>query len=89
MFEGPTEYVNARRDVKSKLYGFLHAIENIMFHGHLDYFHKPPLGGFLISYMASNTSCFMVTWTSLIDHLLEVDLTQKPSDHGTPNACNH
>ena len=24
---------------------FLHGIEWIMFHGHLDYFQKPPLGG--------------------------------------------
>ena len=27
------------------LHGFLHGIEWIMFHGHLDYFQKPPLGG--------------------------------------------
>ena len=28
------------------------------------------------SYMASNGSCFMVTWTSFKNHLLEVGLTQ-------------
>ena len=28
------------------------------------------------SYMASNGSCFMVTWTSFKNHLLEVDLTR-------------
>ena len=38
------------------------------------------------SYMASNRSCFMVTWTIFKNHLLEVDLTQKPGDHGTPNS---
>ena len=27
------------------LHGFLHGIEWIMFHGHLDDFQKPPLGG--------------------------------------------
>ena len=27
------------------LHGFLHGIKWIMFHGHLDYFQKPPLGG--------------------------------------------
>jgi hypothetical protein len=42
-FEGPTEYVNARW--MQSLHGFLHGIEWIMFHGHLDYFQQPPLGG--------------------------------------------
>ena len=41
--EGPTEYVNARW--MQSLHGFLHGIEWIMFHGHLDCFQKPPLGG--------------------------------------------
>ena len=41
--EGPTEYVNARW--MSSLRGFLHGIEWIVFHGHLDYFQKSPLGG--------------------------------------------
>jgi hypothetical protein len=41
--EGPTEHVNGRR--KSSQHGFLHGIEWIMFHGHLDYFQKPPLEG--------------------------------------------
>jgi hypothetical protein len=27
------------------LHGFLHGMEWIMFHGHLDYFRNPPLGG--------------------------------------------
>ena len=35
-------YVNARW--MQSLHGFLHGIERIMFHGHLDYFQKPPLG---------------------------------------------
>jgi hypothetical protein len=37
-------------------------------------------------YMASNGSCFMVTWTSFKNHLLEVGPTQNLGDHGTPNA---
>ena len=41
--EGPKEYVNARWIWS--LHGFLHGIEWIMFHGHLDYFQIPPLGG--------------------------------------------
>ena len=43
MLEEPTEYVNARW--MSSLHGFLHGIKWIVFHGHLDYFQKPPLGG--------------------------------------------
>jgi hypothetical protein len=35
------------------------------------------LNGNMDSYMASNGSCFMVTWTILKNHLLEVGLTQK------------
>jgi hypothetical protein len=31
---------------------------------------------YMDSYMASNGSCFMVTWTIFKNHLLEVDLTQ-------------
>ena len=27
------------------LHGFVHGIERVMFHGHLDYFLKSPLGG--------------------------------------------
>ena len=41
--EGPMEYVNARW--VWSLHGFLHGIEWIVFHGHLDCFQKPPLGG--------------------------------------------
>ena len=41
--EGPAEHVNATW--RSSLCGFLHSIEWIMFHGHLDYFPKPPLVG--------------------------------------------
>ena len=36
--EGPTEYVNAKW--MQSLAGFVHGIEWIMFHGHLDYFNK-------------------------------------------------
>jgi hypothetical protein len=32
--------------------------------------------GYMESYMASHVSCFMVTWTILKNHLLEVGLTQ-------------
>ena len=42
-FEGPTKYVNARW--MESLHGFIHDIKRVMFHGHLDYFKKPPLGG--------------------------------------------
>ena len=42
MLEGPTEYVIARW--MYILHVFLHDIAWIMFHGHLDYFQKPPLG---------------------------------------------
>jgi hypothetical protein len=40
---GPTKYGNARW--MRSLHVFLHDIEWIMFHGHLEYFKKPPLGG--------------------------------------------
>ena len=40
--EGPTDYVRAKW-MKS-LHGFLHGIERIMFHGHLNYYQKPPRG---------------------------------------------
>ena len=43
MLEGATKYVNARWMLS--LHGFLHGIERIMFHGHMDYCQKPPLGG--------------------------------------------
>jgi hypothetical protein len=42
-FEGPTKYVNARW--MESLHGSLHGIKWIVFHGHLDYFQKPSLGG--------------------------------------------
>ena len=41
------------------------------------------------SYMVPNGSCFVVTWTILKNHLLEVGLTQNWGDHGTLNAHNH
>ena len=41
--EGAIEYVNARW--MQSLHGFLHGINWIMFHGHLDYFQKPLLRG--------------------------------------------
>jgi hypothetical protein len=37
-------------------------------------------------YMALNGLCFMVTWIIFENHLLEAGLTQKPGDHGIPNA---
>jgi hypothetical protein len=41
---------------------------------------------YMDSHIASNGSCFMVTWTIFQNHLLEVGLTQ---NHGTPNAHTH
>ena len=41
------------------------------------------------SYMASNGSCFMVTWAIFKNHLLEGRPRTKPRDHGTPNVHNH
>ena len=47
--EGPTECVcvcaRARARWMYGLHGFLHGTEWIMFHGHLDYFQNPSLGG--------------------------------------------
>ena len=34
--------------------------------------------------MASNGSCFMVTWIVPKNHLVEVSLTQNQENHGTP-----
>jgi hypothetical protein len=42
--EGPTGICECKMDVKS-LHKFLHGIEWIMFHGHVDYFQKPSFGG--------------------------------------------
>ena len=36
---------------------------------------------YMDSYMASNGPCFMVTWTTFRNHLLEVGLNTKPGDH--------
>ena len=44
ILEGPTEDVNARM---WSTHGFLHGIEWIMLHGHLDYFQKPSLGSMI------------------------------------------
>ena len=41
---------------------------------------------YMSSYMASNGSCFMVSWTIFKNHLLEVGLNTKSGDHGTPDA---
>jgi hypothetical protein len=43
---------------------------------------------YMDSYMASNGSCFMVTWTSFKNHLLEGRPNTKPRDHGTLNLHN-
>ena len=44
---------------------------------------------YMDSYMASNGSCFMVTWTIFKNRLLQVGRPNtKPGDHGTPNAHN-
>jgi hypothetical protein len=39
---------------------------------------------YMDSYMVSNGSCFMLTWTILKNHLLEVGLTQNQETVGTP-----
>jgi hypothetical protein len=41
------------------------------------------------SYMASNGSCFMVTWTIFQKPSLGGRLTTKPGDNGIPNVQNH
>ena len=41
---------------------------------------------YMDSYMASNGLCFMINWTILKNHHMEVGLTQNPGDHGTLNA---
>ena len=43
---------------------------------------------YMDSYMASNGSCFMVTWTILKTHLVEVSPTQHRKTNGTPNVHN-
>ena len=43
---------------------------------------------YMDSYMTSNESCFMVTWTIFNNHLLEASPNTKPGDHGTPKAHN-
>ena len=43
---------------------------------------------YMDSYMASNGSSFMVTWTIFKNHLLEVGLTKKLGDHDSPNTHN-
>ena len=42
---------------------------------------------YMDSHMASNASCFMVTWTTFKTHLGGRPNT-KPKNHGTPNARN-
>ena len=42
---------------------------------------------YMYSHMASNGSCFTITWIIFKNHLLEVGLT-KPRDHGTLKAYN-
>ena len=49
---------------------------------------------YMDSYMASNGSCFMVTWTTFEDHLLEVGLTLQRMNMASPlrmyaNALNN
>ena len=39
-------------------------------------------------YMASNGSCFMVTWIIFQKPSLEGMLNTKPGDYGTPNVHN-
>ena len=41
---------------------------------------------YMDSYMASNGSCFVVTWSLFKSFLLRVGLTKPLGDHGIPNA---
>jgi hypothetical protein len=44
---------------------------------------------YMNSYMASNRSCFMVSWTIFKNNILEVVRSStKPGDHGIPNVCD-
>ena len=43
---------------------------------------------YMDSHMASNESCFMVTWTISNDHLFGDMPNTKAEDHDTPNAQN-
>jgi hypothetical protein len=43
---------------------------------------------YMDSYMASNGSCFMVTWTIFKSHLLEVGLTQNRKTMALPTLTN-
>ena len=40
------------------------------------------------SYVTSNGSCFMVTWTISLNHLLKVGPNTKLGDHSTPKSHN-
>ena len=44
---------------------------------------------YMDSYMTSNGSCFMVTWTMFKKPLLGGRPYTKPGEHGTPNTHNH
>ena len=41
---------------------------------------------YMDSYMASNGSCFVVTWSLFKSFFLRVGLTKPLGDHGIPNA---
>jgi hypothetical protein len=61
---GTTEYVNAWW--MWSLHGFLHGIQWIMFHGHLDHFQKPLLGG------RSNTTLGNLPWIFYAWHSMSI-----------------
>ena len=64
MLEGPKEYVKDAR-WKYNLHEFLHGSKSIIFHGHLDYFQKSPIGSKPGDHGIPNTHN---RWFILIDH---------------------
>jgi hypothetical protein len=56
---------------------------HIMLEGPTEY-----VNAYMDSYMASNGSCFMVTWTIFQKPPLGGRPNTKPGDHGTPNVHN-
>ena len=72
--EGPTEYVIARW--MESIHGFLGGIGWIMFHGYLDYFQKPPLGGRLTQNCWETMALRTLTTVCLIYSIMCEDLQE-------------
>ena len=67
---------------------FLHT--TTMLEGPMEYICECKMDGEVYKdfYVASDGSCFMVACIVFKNRLLEVGLTEKQGDHGTPNARN-